>query len=142
VVMSRTLDLPTEAALWETSAAPTIVMTQRGARRQFQQRLRDRGVEIVEFDFLTPDAVSSYCYDRGFLRCLWECGGTLAAPAIAGGAIQKVMAFIAPKLVRSLLGLGRLADAMLIWEVRTPSSNDLRSRFRLAERAPPRQWAT
>ena len=40
-----------------------------------------------------------YCYDRGFLQCRWECGGMLAAPAIAGGAIHKTMAFIAPKLV-------------------------------------------
>jgi hypothetical protein len=40
-----------------------------------------------------------YCYDRGFLQCLWECGGMLAAPAIAGGAIHKTMAFVAPKLV-------------------------------------------
>ncbi len=40
-----------------------------------------------------------YCYDRGYLQCLWECGGTLAAPAIAGGAIHKTMAFVAPKLV-------------------------------------------
>ena len=75
-------------------------MTQRGARRDFQEMLRGRGVEVVEFDFLAPDAVSSYCYDRGFLQCLWECGGLLAAPAIAGGAIHKVLAFVAPKLVR------------------------------------------
>ena len=32
-------------------------------------------------------------------QVLWECGGTLAAPAISGGAIHKAMAFIAPKLV-------------------------------------------
>jgi diaminohydroxyphosphoribosylaminopyrimidine deaminase / 5-amino-6-(5-phosphoribosylamino)uracil reductase len=30
---------------------------------------------------------------------LWECGGTLAAKAIAEGAVQKIMAFIAPKIV-------------------------------------------
>lgn len=43
-------------------------MTQRGARVAFQQRLRDRGVEVVEFDFLTPDKVAQYCYRRGFLQ--------------------------------------------------------------------------
>lgn len=136
------------------SGAPTIVATQRGARLDFQQRLRARGVEVLQFDFLTPDAVArcaarlpgaghgcawgsawglgscscmprgsqrmrlssrppspcptcaapprSYCHDRGFLQCLWECGGMLAAPAIAGGAIHKAMAFVAPKLVRLL----------------------------------------
>lgn len=99
IVMSRTLELPMEANLWNVSLAPTIVMTQRGARSDFQQRLRDQGVEVVEFDFLTPTSVVEYCYDRGFLQLLWECGGTLAAPAIASGVIHKVMAFIAPKII-------------------------------------------
>lgn len=99
IVMSRTLELPMEANLWNVSVAPTIVMTQRGAREDFQQRLRDQGVEVVEFDFLTPISVVEYCYDRGFLQLLWECGGTLAAPAIASGVIHKVMAFIAPKII-------------------------------------------
>ena len=43
-------------------------MTQRGARAAFQMQLRDRGVEVVEFDFLTPEAVAAYCYERGFLQ--------------------------------------------------------------------------
>ena len=33
------------------------------------------------------------------MQVLWECGGTLAAPAIAAGVIHKALAFIAPKLV-------------------------------------------
>lgn len=99
VVMSRTLDLPQDAHLWDVSVAPTLVMTQRGARRDFQRALRALGVEVIEFDFLTPDAVSRYCYERGYLQVLWECGGTLAAPAISGGAIHKVMAFVAPKII-------------------------------------------
>jgi diaminohydroxyphosphoribosylaminopyrimidine deaminase/5-amino-6-(5-phosphoribosylamino)uracil reductase len=50
------------------SVAPTIVTTQRGARVAFQAQLRDQGVEVVEFDFLTPEAVAAYCYERGFLQ--------------------------------------------------------------------------
>lgn len=61
--------------------------------------MQAQGVEVVQFDFLTPEAVAAYCQERGFLQCLWECGGKLAAPAIAGGAIHKAMAFIAPKIV-------------------------------------------
>lgn len=33
-----------------------------------QAFLRAKGVEVVEFDFLTPEAVADYCYDRGFLQ--------------------------------------------------------------------------
>ena len=65
------------------SVAPTIVMTQRGARQHFQSMLRSKGVEVVEFDFLTPENVADYCYDRGFLQVCVEdvwgrrsvCGG-------------------------------------------------------------------
>ncbi|KAK9837095.1 hypothetical protein WJX81_002479 [Elliptochloris bilobata] len=99
IVMSRTLDLPQNANLWDVSTAPTIVMTQRGARRAFQDALSALGVEVVQFDFLTPEAVAAYCQERGFLQVLWECGGTLAAPAIASGVIHKALAFIAPKLI-------------------------------------------
>lgn len=36
---------------------------------------------------------------RPCAQVLWECGGTLAAPAITGATIHKAMAFIAPKVV-------------------------------------------
>lgn len=89
IVMSRCMTLPPDANLWNVANAPTIVMTQRGARREFQAQLVARGVEVVEFDFLTPKAVMDYCFDRGFLSVMWECGGTLSAPAIASGVIHK-----------------------------------------------------
>ena len=47
------------------------MMTQRGAKQPFQAMLRARGVEVVEFDFLTPELVADYCYDRGFLQVGW-----------------------------------------------------------------------
>lgn len=79
-----------DANLWDVTLAPTIVLTQRGARQRFQSALRAAGVEVVEFDFLTPESVADYCQERGFLQCFWECGGTLAAPAIASGVVHKV----------------------------------------------------
>lgn len=54
--------------MWDVTAAPTIVMTQRGARKDFQEMLQSRGVEVVQFDFLTPEAVAAYCQERGFLQ--------------------------------------------------------------------------
>ena len=57
-----------DANLWDVSSAPTIVMTQRGARKDFQESLRAKGVEVVQFDFLTPEAVAAYCQERGFLQ--------------------------------------------------------------------------
>jgi diaminohydroxyphosphoribosylaminopyrimidine deaminase / 5-amino-6-(5-phosphoribosylamino)uracil reductase len=99
VVLTRSLDVPNEAILWDTKIAPTLVVTQSGANPETLSRLRDRGVQILELDTLKPTLVMQHLYDRGFLSVLWECGGTLAANAIADGAIQKVLAFIAPKIV-------------------------------------------
>ncbi|WP_370588119.1 bifunctional diaminohydroxyphosphoribosylaminopyrimidine deaminase/5-amino-6-(5-phosphoribosylamino)uracil reductase RibD [Trichocoleus sp. FACHB-591] len=99
VVMSRTLNLPEQAHLWQTAAAPTLVITEPGVKPEFQSLLRKLGVEVVELSPLMPAQVMTYLYDRGFLSVLWECGGTLAAQAIADGAVQKVLAFIAPKIV-------------------------------------------
>ncbi|KAH7432348.1 hypothetical protein KP509_07G018400 [Ceratopteris richardii] len=99
IVLSCGLNLPDDAHLWDVNDAPTMVMTQRGANKRLQERLRQKGVEIVEFDFLSPKAVIDYCYERGFLSIFWECGGTLAALAISSGVIHKVMAFVAPKII-------------------------------------------
>ncbi len=99
VVMSRSLELPEKAHLWQTSEAPTLVLTEQGANPGFQELLRKLGVEVVELTPLTPTRTMAYLYERGFCNVLWECGGVLAASAIAQGAVQKVLAFIAPKII-------------------------------------------
>lgn len=99
VVMSRSLDLPKEAHLWQTKESPTLVLTETGANQDVQEDLRKQGVEVVELSPLTPETAMAYLYDLGFCNVLWECGGILAASAIASGAIQKVLAFIAPKII-------------------------------------------
>ncbi|MFB2923991.1 bifunctional diaminohydroxyphosphoribosylaminopyrimidine deaminase/5-amino-6-(5-phosphoribosylamino)uracil reductase RibD [Aerosakkonema funiforme] len=99
VVMSRTLNLPDRAYLWQTAEAATLVLTEKGANPDFQQFLLKCGVEVVELDSLRPAIALSYLYERGLLSVLWECGGTLAARAIAEGTVQKILAFIAPKIV-------------------------------------------
>lgn len=68
MLLSRLTCVLQDANLWDVSSAPTIVMTQRGARKDFQELLRSKGVEVVQFDFLTPEAVAAYCHERGFLQ--------------------------------------------------------------------------
>ena len=125
VVMSRGLKLPLEAQLWDTSAARTLVLTQLGANPEMREMLLDKGVEVVELEELTPRGAIAFLYERELLSVLWECGGTLAAAAIADGAIQKVLAFIAPKLIGGKtapsplgdLGLTAMTDALLLERV-------------------------
>lgn len=99
VVMSRTLDLPKVANLWDTTSADTVVFTQTGADAQRSALLHEQGVEVVMLPELTPQLVMTNLHQRGHLAVLWECGGTLAAEAIRAGAVQKVWAFVAPKLI-------------------------------------------
>lgn len=99
VVMCRRLQLPLDAYLWQTDLAPTLVFTETNANPEFKAHLQNKGVEVMEFDGLRPSKVIHTLYARGCNSVLWECGGTLAAQAIAEGAIQKVMAFIAPKII-------------------------------------------
>ena len=126
VVMSRSLDLPAQANLWQTAAAPTLVFTEIGRKPDFQEALRQRGVEVIELAALTPSTVMTNLADRGFLSVLWECGGTLAAKAIADGAVHKVLAFIAPKIIGGAtapspvgeLGLSKMNEAIELERVR------------------------
>ncbi|MGB3758200.1 MAG: bifunctional diaminohydroxyphosphoribosylaminopyrimidine deaminase/5-amino-6-(5-phosphoribosylamino)uracil reductase RibD [Rivularia sp. (in: cyanobacteria)] len=99
VVMSRTLNLPQEAHLWQTQESSTLVLTEVGSSPNLQENLRKQGVEVVELSSLTPDKAMAYLYNLGFCSVLWECGGVLAASAIASRAVQKVLAFIAPKII-------------------------------------------
>jgi diaminohydroxyphosphoribosylaminopyrimidine deaminase/5-amino-6-(5-phosphoribosylamino)uracil reductase len=125
VVMSRNLDLPIDAYLWQTTDAPTLVLTEANSSPDLQKMLLKKNVEVVELTPLTPAKVMEYLYQRNLLSVLWECGGTLAASAIAEGAVQKVLAFIAPKIVGGKtapspvgdLGLALMTEAITLERV-------------------------
>jgi diaminohydroxyphosphoribosylaminopyrimidine deaminase/5-amino-6-(5-phosphoribosylamino)uracil reductase len=126
VIMSRTLNLPANAHLWDIKEAGTLVLTEPNANPEFQKFLiDDRAVEVIELSPLTPATVMKYLYDREFLSVLWECGGTLAANAISEGSVQKVLAFIAPKIIGGQgaptpvgeLGFSSMMDALTLQKV-------------------------
>lgn len=111
VVMSRYLDLPPTANLWNVDENhKTIVFTQTNQNLELQAKLRDRGVEVLELPHLSPQFVMLELGKRGLNTVLWECGGELAASAIADQAIQKVYAFIAPKIIGGSTAPSPIAD--------------------------------
>ncbi|MEM8613157.1 MAG: bifunctional diaminohydroxyphosphoribosylaminopyrimidine deaminase/5-amino-6-(5-phosphoribosylamino)uracil reductase RibD [Cyanobacteria bacterium P01_H01_bin.105] len=97
VVMSRRLELPTVANLWQTDSAPTMVFTE--VKQQQARAAIPQQVEVISVDSLTPTTVLDILYEQGLSTILWECGGTLSAVALRQGVIQKLWAFIAPKLI-------------------------------------------
>ncbi len=125
VVMTRTLNLPLDAHLWQTADAPTLVLTETEAHPDLREQLLNKGVEVVALNPLTPANAMAYLYDRQLSMVLWECGGKLSARAIADGTVQKVLAFIAPKIVGGQLapspvgdlGLATMTDALTLERV-------------------------
>jgi diaminohydroxyphosphoribosylaminopyrimidine deaminase / 5-amino-6-(5-phosphoribosylamino)uracil reductase len=99
VVMSRTLNVPCDRHLWELNEAKTVIFTQEGYNQKVYDILLEKGLEIIKFPSLNPQLVMNNLYEKGLSKILWECGGILAANAINQGVIQKVMAFISPKII-------------------------------------------
>ncbi|CAN8076355.1 unnamed protein product, partial [Agarophyton chilense] len=112
VVMTATLDLPQDAALWsDLERTPTVVLADAShGRPAFARELTARGVRLEHVPGLTPDDAMAYLHEHSCLNVLWECGGNLASQAVRAGAVQKVCAFIAPKIVGGTTSPTPLAD--------------------------------
>ena len=124
--MSRSLNLPAIAQVWDTSLAPTLVVTEPDVNPNLRKKLIAHGVEVLDLIPLTPATLMTHLYERGLMSVLWECGGTLAAAAIGDGSIQKVWAFVAPKIIGGStapspvgdLGLTAMTDAIAVERVK------------------------
>jgi diaminohydroxyphosphoribosylaminopyrimidine deaminase/5-amino-6-(5-phosphoribosylamino)uracil reductase len=101
VVLSRSLDLPREARLWQ-GEAPTLVAHGPAATAEARERLDRLGVERLELTCCEPRALLQALATRGCNQVLWECGPELAAAAIRQDGIQQLAAVIAPKLIGGL----------------------------------------
>ena len=95
VVLSRGLDLPAEAQLWDTASAATLVA--HGPEAAGKQA--PNGPERLELEQCEPLPLMRHLAARGCNQVLWECGPELAAAAIRQGCVQEVAAVLAPKLM-------------------------------------------
>ena len=95
VVLSRGLDLPAEAQLWDTVSAATLVA--HGPVAAGKQA--PNGPERLELEQCEPLPLMQHLAARGCNQVLWECGPDLAAAAIRQGCVQEVAAVLAPKLM-------------------------------------------
>ncbi|NJL71584.1 MAG: hypothetical protein HC888_08190 [Candidatus Competibacteraceae bacterium] len=82
----------------------------------------------IAYDPWKAQEIVNHFTDRGFLSVLWECGGTLAAKAIADGSVQKIWAFVAPKIIGGMaaspvgeLGFTQMTEALVLEQVRWES---------------------
>ena len=106
VVLSRSLDLPNQAQLWNTAVAPTLVA--HGPEAD-PQRLPP-GPEGLGLSACEPMQLMEALAGRGCNQVLWECGPDLAAAAIRQGCVQEIAAVVAPKLMGGAAARTPLGD--------------------------------
>lgn len=99
VVVSRSLELPPAAQLWDQTVAPTLVVHSPDAPAAGRQALDQRGVERLELACCAPRPLLEALARRGCNQVLWECGPELAAAALREDCVQELAAVIAPKLL-------------------------------------------
>lgn len=130
VVLSRSLDLPSTAQIWQVDQNHrTLIVTplnsQRSASAQnFLDHVQGLGVEVLEIEPCNPLTVMAELADRDCNQVLWECGGNLTAEALGAKVIQEVYAFIAPKIIGGTgkfspvgdLGLDLMSGALTLIE--------------------------
>jgi diaminohydroxyphosphoribosylaminopyrimidine deaminase/5-amino-6-(5-phosphoribosylamino)uracil reductase len=151
VVLSRNLDLPAEARLWNQEDGATLVAHGPEASAAARGRLealknRHPGLASLELAETSPSALFTALAARGCNQALWECGPELAAAALRQGCVQELAAVIAPKVLGGeaartplgVLGGETLADAWtLSGDERRWLEGDLLWRGKLA---PPARW--
>lgn len=124
VILDSSLRLPETAKVLDTSVAPTWIVTGPDADAEKADRLRARGVELVQAprteEGLDLRAVLEALYQKGVTHLLVEGGASVNGALLQAGLIDKVMSFIAPKLIGGQAaptpyagaGFAKMADAM------------------------------
>jgi diaminohydroxyphosphoribosylaminopyrimidine deaminase/5-amino-6-(5-phosphoribosylamino)uracil reductase len=110
VVLSRSLDLPDCAQLWDQTVAPTLVAHGCAEVATVMAALQSRGVGVQQLAGCEPNALLKELATRGCNRVLWECGPSLAASALQQGCVQELAVVIAPKLMGGSLARTPLGD--------------------------------
>ena len=110
VVLSRGLDLPAAAQLWDPAPAATLLVHGPEAPQDRRDRFDRLGVERLVLEACEPAALAVALARRGCNRVLWECGPVLAAAALRQGCVQQLAAVIAPKLLGGLPARTALGD--------------------------------
>lgn len=137
VVISRSLDLPEGARLWDQSAAATLVahgpgeeaaVETPGSVRSRTLALLDRlGVKRVALSTCEPLELLNTLAARGCNQVVWECGPELATAALTQGCVQEVAVVVAPKLLGGAAVQTPLGDLGLLQVDQAPIWHGLRA---------------
>jgi diaminohydroxyphosphoribosylaminopyrimidine deaminase/5-amino-6-(5-phosphoribosylamino)uracil reductase len=110
VVLSRSMELPLQAQLWNTDVAPTLVA--HGPKAC--DGSAPSGPELLSLPVCDPDHLMRSLASRGCNQVLWECGPELAAAAVQQQCVQELAVVVAPKLLGGHASRTPLGDLGLI----------------------------
>lgn len=125
VVLSRHLNLPRQAQLWDLSVAPTLVAHGPEADGDCLAWLEALGIEMLPLPVASPLALLQALAARGCNRVLWECGPALAAAALRQGCVQQLALVQAPLLLGGAAARTALGDLGLEDLAAAPRLQDL-----------------
>ena len=114
VVLSRSLDLPATAQLWDTAVAPTLVAHGPEASDQARERLDRLGIQRLSLASCEPLDLLEALAERGCNQVLWESGPDLAAAALRQACVQSIAAVIAPKVLGGVAARTPVGDLGLL----------------------------
>lgn len=128
LVVDSKLRMPLDTPLANTEEAPTWVFCTEARDRRKEEQLLARGVKVVpvgEGSRVDLGQMFRYLGQQGILSVLAEGGGNLHASLLAGRFVDKVVTFIAPKLVGGKesptavegIGVNRMAQAIQLKDV-------------------------
>ncbi len=101
VLFTKSLDLPEEANLWDTSIARTLVAYGPEADKSLIRKLPE-SVSKQALIESTPKELLKELAIQGCNKILWECGPSLATVALKEKCVQEFVVFIAPKILGGL----------------------------------------
>jgi len=107
VIVDSTLRLPLQAQVLDVAAdRRTLVATTMRAPEPQRAQLRTRGVEVVDLPAYDDgrvdlEALLRYLGERGIASVLVEGGATLSATLLRRRLVDKILFFVAPKIIGS-----------------------------------------
>tara|TARA_B100000212_G_scaffold168841_1_gene126937 strand:- start:855 stop:1946 length:1092 start_codon:yes stop_codon:yes gene_type:complete len=110
VVFTRTLDLPTNANLWDTEIANTLVIYDSSTANEANLKRIPNNVSIEKVSSDDPKLLSKTLAEKGCNKVLWECGPELATAAVKAGCIHEFFTFLAPKVLGGKNGMNPFSD--------------------------------
>ena len=110
VVVTKSLDLPSNCNLWDTKEAKTIVIYDgNSADENLLNRIPSK-VDIEKVSSTNPNLILKLLSNKGCNNVLWECGPKLATAAFKEGCIQEMITFIAPKILGGIDAMTPFTD--------------------------------